>query len=155
MVRPKLKKVVVLGMGNLLLQDEGIGVHVAHAIVAAPSPDDVELEVVDSGTLPDTIPNEGVNKLIVVDAVRAGGEPGAVYRFHPEDIEPENRYFTSLHQLNLLDNLWLMERFGKRPKETVIIGIEPEDIGWGLELSAKLKQCLPQVISTIMEEINS
>jgi len=155
-VKTKTIKVVVLGMGNLLLKDEGIGVHVAHAMQEMPSPDNMSLEVVDGGTLPDApLSFEDVDKLIVVDAVQAGGEPGAIYRFHSEDIKTEDRVLTSLHQMSLLQNLWLMERFSQKPKDVVIIGIEPEDMNWGLELSAKLKQRIPQIIKVVLEEIGS
>ena len=154
MVRTKLIKIVVLGMGNLLLKDEGIGVHIARALQATPSPGKVELEVIDGGTLPDApLSFEEADKLIVVDAVQAGGEPGAIYRFRPEDIRLDNRILTSLHQISLLENLWLMERFRQKPKDVVIIGIEPEDMNWGLELSLKLQQRVPQIIKVVLAEI--
>lgn len=151
-------KIVVLGMGNLLLKDEGIGVHVAHAVQEMTSPDNVELEVIDGGTLPDApLSFEEVDKLIVVDAVRAGGEPGAIYRFHPEDIKLNDRMLTSLHQISLLESLRLMEGFGQKPKpkDVVIIGIEPEDMNLGLELSPKLQQRIPQIIEVVLEEVSS
>ena len=154
MVRTKPRKIAVLGMGNMLLRDEGIGVHVAHALQGTPSPDKVELEVIDGGTLPDApLSFAEVDKLIVVDAVQAGGEPGTIYQFRPEDIGLDGRTLTSLHQISLLDNLWLMERFGQKPKDVVIIGIEPEDMDWGLELSSKLQQRVPQIIEVVLAEI--
>ena len=155
MARTDPIKIVVLGMGNLLLKDEGIGVHVAHALQGEPPPDDnVELEVIDGATLPDApLYFEEVDKLIVVDAVQAGGEPGIVYRFCPEDIALDNRILTSLHQISLLENLWLMERFRQKPREVVIIGIEPEDMNWGLELSETLKRRMPQIIEVVRKEI--
>lgn len=149
-------KVIVLGMGNLLLRDEGIGVHVANAMQDVSVPDTVSLEVIDGGTLPDAVLSlDAADKLIVVDAVQTGGETGAIYRFHPEDIDLDEVTITSLHQISLLENLWLMERFGDGPKDIVIIGIEPEDISLGLELSGKLQQRIPQIVRIVMEEINS
>ena len=130
----KLDKIVVLGMGNLLLKDEGIGVHVAHAMQETSYPNNVDLEVIDGGTLPDAPISFGeADKLIVVDAVQPRGEPGAIYRFHLEDIKVGDKMLTSLHQISLLENLRLMEEFGQKPKDVVIIGIEPEDMNWGLE----------------------
>jgi len=146
-------KVVVLGMGNILLKDEGIGVHVAHALQEAPSPADVEMEVLDGGTLPDAPLAFGeVDKLVVVDAVQGGGKPGAIYRFYPEDIRLDNDMLTSLHQMSLLENLWLMDKFSQKPKDVVIVGIEPEDMSCGLELSPKLQQRIPQIIKVVLEE---
>jgi len=149
-------KAVVLGMGNLLLKDEGIGVHVAHALQEAPLPGNLELEIIDGGTLPDMVASLGeVDKLVVVDAVQGGGEPGAIYRFRPEDIRLDNEMFTSLHQINLLEELWLTERFGQKPGEVVIIGVEPEDMSLGLELSEKLQRRVPQIIKVVLEEVIS
>ena len=155
LVKTNPVKVTVLGMGNLLLKDEGIGVHVARALEKVSLPDEVELEITDGGTLPDApFSCEEVDKLIVVDAVRAGGEPGAIYRFRPENITLDDKILTSLHQISLLENLRLMEQFGQKPGDVVIIGIEPEDISWGLELSAKLRERIPQIIKVALEEIN-
>ncbi len=153
-MRTNPNKVVVLGIGNLLLKDEGIGVHIAQALQEAPLPNNVELEVLDGGTLPDASLSFGeVDKLIVVDAVQAGGEPGAIYRFRPEDIKTDDRVLTSLHQVSLLENLWMMERFGQKSEDVVIIGIEPKDMNWGLELSPKLQQRIPQIIKVVLEEV--
>ena len=144
-------EVVILGMGNELLKDEGIGVHVARLLQQEPSLGDVE--VVDGGTLPDApLVGEGVGKLIIVDAVQAGGEPGAIYRFHPEDVDVGGKTLTSLHQISLLEDLWLIEHFGQKPKEVIIIGIEPEDMSSGLELSAKLQKQVPQIIDLVLKE---
>lgn len=147
------RRVVVLGVGNVLLSDEGIGVHVAEALAGTPSNDSVALEVVDGGTLPEVpLSFEDVDKLIIVDAVKAGDEPGAIYCFRPEDVEMENKSFASLHQITLLDNLWLMEKFSQRPEDIVIIGIEPENIDCGLELSERLRERLPRIIEIVLEE---
>ncbi|MFH1650798.1 MAG: HyaD/HybD family hydrogenase maturation endopeptidase [Chloroflexota bacterium] len=151
----KLRKVVVLGVGNLLLQDEGVGVHVIQALEGTTPPEATSLEIIDGGTLPDMVPLAGVDKLIVVDAVKGGGKPGSVYRFHPEDISLERGTATSLHQLNLLENLGIMEHLGQKPAEVVIIGVEPEEITWGLELSPRLQQCLPRIVEVVNGEIRS
>jgi len=153
-VGTKPVKITVLGMGNQLLKDEGIGVHIARALEGTASPSNVELEVIDGGTLPDApLAFEDVDKLIVVDALQTGGEPGAVYRFRPEDIGLDDKILTSLHQISLLENLWLMEQFSRRPKNVVIIGIEPYDLNWGLELSEKLQERVPQIINVVLKEV--
>lgn len=152
-VKTSPAKVVILGMGNQLLKDEGIGVHIAHALEVTLPPSNMELEVVDGGTLPDApLSFEDVDKLVIVDAVKAGDEPGTIYRLHPEDIELDNEVLTSLHQVSLMENLWLMGKFSQKPKDTVIIGIEPEDMSWGLELSEKLQERVPQIIRIVLEE---
>ena len=148
-------KIVVLGMGNMLLKDEGIGVHIAQALQGKPSSGNINLEVIDGGTLPDMPPLslDGVDKLIIIDAVRGGSKPGTIYRFRPEDIKLDNGTVISVHQVSLLENLWLMEQFGQKPENIVIIGVEPEDMNCGLELSAKLQQRLPRILEVVLGEV--
>jgi hydrogenase maturation protease len=146
--------VVVVGIGNLLLKDEGIGVHVAHALEHAPSPSDVELQVIDGGISPHLLPLfEGVDKLIILDAAKGGGEPGAIYRFAPEAVNIEERAITSVHQIGLLETLRLMKSLGKQPKRIVIIGIEPKEIDYGLELSPELERRIPDITAIVLKEI--
>ena len=148
-------KTTVLGMGNLLLRDEGIGIHIAQALQGALSSHDAELEVIDGATSPDVfLLLKDVDKLVVVDAVEAGGEPGAIYRFRPEDVRNlEEEVGISVHQTGLLDNLKLIQQMGQGPKNVVIIGVQPKDKSWGLELSAELKQQIPQIIKVVLNEV--
>lgn len=142
----------VVGIGNALLSDEGIGCHVVRALEEMPLRD---VETIDGGTCPDVLELLGdVGKLIIVDAVKAGGPPGQIYRFHPEDIALEQRAFLSLHDMSLLDGLKLV-RLRHSIGEAVIFGIEPGELGWGLELSPELETKLPQIIDVILEELNN
>ena len=141
----------VLGIGNILLKDEGIGCHVVHALEGIPLPD---VQIMDGGTAPDVVQLvEGTDKLIIVDAVRGGGIPGQIYRFHLEDITLEQKPFLSLHDMGLVDNLMLM-KLRHSIGETVIIGVEPSEIEWGLELSPELQKKMPQIIDAILAELN-
>jgi len=142
----------VLGIGNVLLRDEGIGCHVVHALEGIPLP---EVKIIDGGTCPDVLQLlEDADKLVIVDAVKGGGSPGQIYRFHLEDITLEQKPFLSLHDVSLVDNLMLMQLWHKTG-EAVIIGVEPRDINWGLELSPELEEKIPQVMDVIVAELNS
>jgi hydrogenase maturation protease len=146
----------VLGIGNVLLRDEGIGCHVVHALEEIPIPD---VKVIDGGTCPDVVQLfEDADKLVIVDAVKGGGTPGQIYRFHPEDITLEQKPLLSLHDMGLVDNLMLMKPW--HPDfigigETVIIGVEPKEIEWSLELSPELQEKIPQIIDVILAELNN
>lgn len=149
---------MILGVGNLLLRDEGIGVHVAQALQEMSLPDGVE--VLDGGTSPD-LPYlvEGADKLIVVDAVRVGGEPGSVYRLTPEDIAAQPDVggelappLISTHQMGLFESLRAMSLKGG-PREVVIIGMEPKQMDWGLELSPELEERFPQILEAVLREV--
>jgi hydrogenase maturation protease len=142
----------VVGVGNILLKDEGIGCHVAHALEGSSLPD---VKIMDGGTCPDVLQLlEDADKLVIVDAVQGGGTPGQIYRFHPEDITLEQKPLLSLHDMGLLDNLMLM-RLWHNIGEAVIIGVEPREINWGLELSSELQEKMPQIIETILAELST
>ena len=146
----------VLGIGNALLRDEGIGCHVTHALEEIPLPD---VQIIDGGTCPDVLQFlEDTDKLIIVDAVKGGGTPGQIYRFHLEDITLEQKPFLSLHDVGLMESFMLMQLY--HPdfigiNEAVIIGVEPKEINWGLELSPELQGKMPQIIDTILAELNN
>jgi hydrogenase maturation protease len=141
----------VLGIGNVLLKDEGIGCHVVHALEGIPLP---EVQIIDGGTCPDVVHLlEDTDKLVIVDAVRGGGMPGQIYRFHLEDVTLEQKTVLSLHDMGLVDNLVLM-KLRHRIGETVIIGVEPREVEWGLELSPELQEKMPQIVDAILAELN-
>ena len=142
----------VVGIGNALLRDEGVGCHVVHALEGIPLPD---VEIVDGGTCPDVLQLvENADKLVIVDAVRGGGTPGQIYRFHLRDIALEQKPLLSLHDVGLVDSLMLMQLW-HNIGEAVIIGVEPREINWGLELSPELREKMPQIIDAILSELNN
>jgi hydrogenase maturation protease len=147
----KTPRVVVVGVGNLLLKDEGIGIHTVRSLQETDLPPDVKL--IDGGTSPDLIAyTEAGDKLIIIDAARAGGEPGTIYRFLPEDLS-QNEGILSTHELGVEQNLRLMSLAGNRPGEIVIIGVEPREIGWGTELSPELRQKVPEIVKAVLREM--
>jgi hydrogenase maturation protease len=142
----------VLGIGNVLLKDEGVGCHVAHALEEIPL---LDVKIIDGGTCPDVLQFlEDTDKLIIVDAVKGGGTPGQIYRFHLEDITLEQKPFLSLHDVGLVDNLMLMQLW-HNISEAIIIGVEPKEINWGLELSPELQNKIPQIMDAILSELNN
>jgi len=151
-----MKKTVVLGTGNELFKDEGVGVHVARILQTKLPTSINDVEVIDSGTSPDIWSLiDGADKLIIVDAVRGGCEPGTIYRFTPQQIVAETGIITSVHQMGILENLSLIELVGSKPGETIIIGVEPSELEPGLELSPELQKRMPKIIQTVLEEISS
>jgi hydrogenase maturation protease len=150
---------LVLGIGNVLLRDEGIGCHVAHTLESRLIGTLSDVKVIDGGTCPDMSQIfENLDKLVIVDAVKGGGTPGQIYRFHPEDITLEQKPLLSLHDMNLIDSLKLMQLWNPDKigiGETVIIGVEPKEINWGLELSPELEKRMSQIIDAILSELDN
>jgi hydrogenase maturation protease len=142
----------IVGIGNLLWSDEGIGCHVAQALQGISIPD---VEVIDAGTCPDALQLvEDADKLVIVDAARGGGMPGQIYRFHPEDITAEQKPLLSVHDMSLLDSLALLKVW-RDAGETVVIGVEPKELGRGLELSPEVREKMPQIIAAVLAEVNN
>jgi hydrogenase maturation protease len=91
---------------------------------------------------------------VIVDAVKGGGVPGQIYRFHPEDITLNEKPVLSLHDMSLIDNLRLVQLWHNMG-EAVVIGVEPGELSWGLELSSELQQKIPRIIDAILEELDN
>jgi hydrogenase maturation protease len=151
-VRPST---LVLGVGNILLSDEGIGVHVVKALTGRDISPDVE--ILDGGTASLELLNIMANrdKVIVIDAVEGGGEPGTIYRFTPDDIKYHSVTFTSLHQISLLETLTDAKYLGIAPKTVIILGIEPKDMGLGLEVTPEAAAAVPRVVELVMAELGT
>ncbi len=149
-----LPQIMVLGVGCKLLTDEGFGVHVVEKLTADYDfPDNVS--VIDGGVL-------GVNllgviseadHLIVVDVIRNGGEPGTLYRLAGQEIPARIRAKNSLHQIDFLEALTLCQALDKVP-ETVIIGVEPEDITtYSVELTPTIAAKTDAMIDMVFKEL--
>ncbi len=149
------EKIIILGLGNILLKDEGAGVYVAEQIEKMSLPENVE--VIDGGTASMDIlmSMKDVKKLIIVDALRGGEKPGTVYRLYPEDLFSAPDSYMSLHQINVLEGLILSKKTGNAPQETVIIGIEPKEIDWGLGVTPDIKRKIPDIINRVIEEVTN
>ena len=165
-------RVLVLGLGNILLKDEGVGVHIAYQLQKQELPDNVDstgspqVEVIDGGTAGSDIllRQQGVYKLVVIDAMKAGKRAGTIYkaRFKAEEKDRLNRLFgenkdskISSHQVGLIDALAAAEKINCAPREITIIGVEPKQVDYGLELTEEVKQRVPAIINTVLEEIKN
>lgn len=129
-------RVLVLGIGNLIMSDDGIGVRVVQRL-AERYRFPAEVTLLDGGTLGlDLLPRlEGVTKLLVVDAVETGGAPGSVVRLTGEDIPLALETKVSPHQMGLKDLLTVAALQGHVPEEMVLWGVQPANIEIGMELS--------------------
>ncbi|MFH1062979.1 MAG: HyaD/HybD family hydrogenase maturation endopeptidase [Candidatus Omnitrophota bacterium] len=146
------KKITVLGIGNLLLKDEGIGIHVIEALKKESLPDNVEL--VDGAAAGfDLLPIvEACDKLIVIDAIKTSEEPGAIYQFDPRQIDIKRDANVSLHDVDFFHVLEYAKKYKQLP-ETLMIGIVPQDIELSLELSETLKTKIPKIVCLVKQEI--
>ena len=144
-------RVLILGIGNLLLSDEGVGVHAVRCLAQKELPPGVE--ILDGGTsgadLVDHL--EGRTKVIVIDAAAGDGQPGTLYRCEARDlIEQEGAL--SLHEFGLADSLHMAERLGCAPQRVIVLGVQPATMEPGMELSPAVAAVLPEVLRLALAE---
>lgn len=148
-------KIVILGVGNLLLSDEGVGVHVANELMKKELPP--EVSVVEGGTDGFHLLNviTEADRLIIVDAIKGGLPPASIYRFDIDDIRDSPPGFkTSFHQIGILEVLALSKLIGVTP-HTTVIGVEPKSLEMGMELSPEIKAKIPRIIELILDELKT
>lgn len=151
-LRRPSEKVVVLGVGNLLRQDEGVGVHAVRALWGSPWSE--RAEFVDGGTEVFEALSQWreIDKLVVIDALRSGREPGSIARVALRDVADRPSPALAVNE-NLLQGLSLLRRLGVRVGQIVVYGIEPAATGWGTDLSDAVSACLPQLAARLESEI--
>jgi hydrogenase maturation protease len=146
------ERVLILGLGNLLLGDEGVGVHVAQLLQTRELGSFVEVQDVGTAIL-DALPSlEQADRVIVIDAVKAGGAPGTVYRMPLAEFRAK-RQIASMHGFDLQRVIRLARR--KHRAKVLVVGIEPEFIDWSLKLSKAVQQALPRVLNAVEQEIKT
>ncbi|MGA1796459.1 MAG: HyaD/HybD family hydrogenase maturation endopeptidase [bacterium] len=146
------KKTAIIGIGNLILKDEGVGVHAVQRLEGMDLPPSID--VIDGGTdAMDLLPMfQDYERIIVIDALKAGGSPGTIYRVTPEEIMHDRSRTLSLHEVGLLDVLGMARQLGGHG-EVVIIGVEPKEISCSIELSPEVEAELPRVMDAVLAEL--
>ncbi|WP_425060689.1 Hydrogenase 2 maturation protease [Sporomusa carbonis] len=142
-----MEKTIVLGIGNILMRDEGFGVRVIEEFTRSYAfPDSVE--VLDGGTLGMELLRfiNGAGRLLIIDAINGGDAPGAFYQFAGDQVKAYFRHKVSMHELGIQDVLAALELLGQPVEEIVVMGVQPAVIDIGLELSDTV---LPAVTTTV------
>lgn len=148
--------ILVLGVGNILFTDEGIGVHVIQELEKRYEFSE-NVRLLDGGTLGMKLMDyiTRCDKLIIVDVVLGDGKPGSIYRLVGEDLRKSLSFKNSLHQTDLTDTLIYCELIGHRP-DTVVIGIEPKNMNdVSLEVSPEIEKAIPLLIEKVLAEIKA
>ncbi|GBE18787.1 hydrogenase 2 maturation protease [archaeon BMS3Abin16] len=148
------KKVVVVGVGNLLMGDDGIGIHVVQELKKRKYPQNLEAydAMVNAFLALEYLDNKDLG--IIVDAYQGGKEPGTLFEvsLNPGDLDTYTDEFNlSLHDLNFLDALKSGQEAYHLPEEIILIGVEPSVLEPRMELSPCLMEAVPKVIKRIEE----
>jgi hydrogenase maturation protease len=135
---------LIAGVGNLLMRDDGVGVHAIRELQRDPPPG---VSVLDIGTaVMAALPYlERASRVLVIDAVRAGGRPGSIYLFNGRDADGGTPP-ASLHSIGPLEAVRRL--CGEEGPDITVLGVEPDIVDYGMELSPAVKAALPDVVET-------
>ena len=133
----------MVGLGNILLTDDGVGVHAVRKLREDP-PEGVILAEVGTTVLDALDLFESVRWVLAIDAVRVGGSPGSIYTFDIDEVE--TRKGASLHEFGITAAMQSLPV--ESTPHVTILGIEPAVIGYGMELSSVVQAVLPEVAQT-------
>ena len=147
----------IVGVGSTLMGDDGVGPAAIEALARRGAPDgaalhDAGLAVSDVlGRLDPQAP------LIVIDALRAGGEPGSVYRARLEQLRAPSGPIASalsLHELSVLPALQIEAMTGREFRDVTLFGVEPARVAWGQGLSAAVAAAVHRLVEAVLEYVN-
>ncbi len=147
-------EICVIGVGNILMQDEGAGPRIAE-FLRNNYKFEPEIEIIDGGTLGlDLLPYiEKYKKIIIVDVVDFGKEPGFIKILKGDEIPPYLKTKLSVHHVGVQDLIEVARLMGYMPEELVLAGIQPESIDLGLDLTptvaGKLKELTEEILSIL------
>jgi hydrogenase maturation protease len=155
-MNPKMSpKTLVLGLGNLVHTDDGVGVHAVEALrgdVRIPA----EVGLLDGGTQGLNLLHHlsGIGRLLVIDAIDAGQPAGTLLRFEGKSLRglPGK---ASVHQLGFSDLMIALQLLDDAPDEVIVLGIQPNSTEWGAELSPSVASALPPLVDLVINQLNS
>jgi len=144
-------RTLILGLGNTLLGDDGIGVRVAEQLQGSVSGAEVINGATAGLSLLDKI--NDYEKVVVVDAVEMGKIPGSIARFSAEELLrlPESQSF-SLHEIGLVEVLKIGKSLSEDFNNVIIVGVQPKELNQQ-ELSPEVEKSIPEVIAMVKKEV--
>lgn len=145
---------LIVGLGNILLRDDGVGVRCVEYLRRRGLNRDVK--IIDGATLGFDLLEEmkGFDRVVLIDAVDMGKEPGYIASFGAEELLKvvEGKKF-SLHEFNLVDVIQLGKQLGYRLDKVRIVGIQPKEVSWGDRLSEVIEEKLPELAGRVLSEL--
>jgi hydrogenase maturation protease len=150
-----IMNMLVLGIGNLVMNDDAAGVLVAQELDKKYKDRPENLKIIDGGTLglDLLVFIEWADKLVLIDAVNLDLEPGTVVKLEGEDIDVAFENKLSAHQMGMKDMLLTAELMDYRPEEVVFYGIQSGNVEMDMELSKSVQDNIPKLQEHVEKEI--
>jgi len=149
-----MDKITVLGIGNIILKDEGFGVHIVEKLQQEYSfPEHVQ--VIDGGTLGMELMNYIIDtdRLIVVDAISGDAEPGTFFRFVNAEVKAYFQEKVSMHELGIQDVLAALEVIDKPVNEVIVMGAQPFIVDAGVGLTKDMEKLVEKTKNLVLEQL--
>ena len=151
-------KTLVLGIGNTLLTDEGVGVHAIHYLQQHHA-DLQDIEYLDGGTLSFTLagPIEAADNLIVIDATELQAAPGSIKTFIGTEMDNflNSHNKRSVHEVGLIDLMSIARLAEQLPQRRALVGIQPQQLDWGEQPTAALQAVIPEACKQVVKLIEA
>ena len=150
-----MKRTLILGLGNILMDDDGAGVVAVNDLKNCLKESE-NLKIIDGGTLGLDLLHyiQWAEKLIIVDAIDMDFDPGTVIKAEGEDIDPIFESKLSPHQMGLKDILLAAELIDQRPEDIVLFGIQVKSINMNMTLSDEVSKNLSKLKENVLKELN-
>jgi hydrogenase maturation protease len=142
-------RTLIAGLGNLLLRDDGVGIHAVRRLRKTALPLHVLTAGVGTAVLDALHLFEWADRIVAIDAMQAGGLPGTIYRFGIGDIDAGGTR-ASMHELGFLGAVRMLRR---PPPQVTVFGVEPGAIDYGLELSPSVEAALPGLMVAVRNAV--
>lgn len=148
-------KTLILGIGNPILRDDGVGPRIIQQLRNLISEPDISLQETSLSGVNLMEILMGFDRAIIIDAIQSGGKPGQVYRLTTQDFGTPQKDAFSEHNMSLFQSIALGRKLSRHmPSEVVIIAIEAEDVAnFGEGLTAEVEKAVPLALKQILEEL--
>lgn len=148
--------ILILGLGNSIMSDDGFGVKVIQTL-SSRYHFQGDVKLLDGGTLGlDLLPHlEGIDSLLIIDAIDMDDLPGKIFRIEGNDVPRAFASKLSVHQMGLQDLLSVAELQGHVPTRLVVWGVQPQTIEMGTDLSATVELSVEPTITKVLDELRS
>jgi hydrogenase maturation protease len=147
---------LIVGVGNPLLGDEGLGCHIVEKLSRMAMPTNVNMLDCGCDLLNLASYIDKPERIIVIDAIRAGGKPGQIHRFNFDELDTIKTESFSAHQLRIVDALRLLKQayLSLTCCEITVMGIEPGALGLSTELSEEVKENIANLTKLVLKEVS-
>lgn len=154
--RNAVKKITILGIGNTLFSDEGVGIHLL-PILEEEFKDDGNIEIIEGLTDGMRLlgPVEDAENLIIIDAINAGREPGTIISLKGDEIPAYFGIKMSIHQLGFQEVLLAAKMRERYPKQIAMFGMQPSSLELGVELTDTNRAKLPDLATAVIDQVNA